>query len=102
MRIFDATGAIITINSSGQPVNPTGNIMTVITADGFANGWASQTREILQPDMLTLVSTLINFITYQAVRDQAPTTNLKFSRTPDSVNRKIPNSKTNAGKDIYN
>ena len=37
LPIFDATGAIITLNSAGQPVNHSVNVVTITTADEFPN-----------------------------------------------------------------
>ena len=37
LPIFDATGAIIKQNAAGSPVNHSGNVVTITTADGFLN-----------------------------------------------------------------
>ena len=95
----DNTGDSITINPVGQPVDHVRNMLTITTDNGFQNDGASTPRAITQPDMTQQVSTLIYFITSQAVRDaQSPTTTLKFARTPGIVNRKIIYYKTKSGK----
>ena len=50
---------------------------------------------------MTRVSALITFVTLQHVRDQAPTTTLKFSLNPGRANRKIIDYETKAGKALY-
>ena len=50
---------------------------------------------------MTQVATLITFVTLQDVRDQAPTTTLKFSLNPGCANRKIIDYETKAGKALY-
>ena len=85
LPIFDATRAIITLNSAGQPVNHSVNVVTITTADEFPNDGSSQPIEMPQTATPTQVDTIITFVTSQAVRDQAPTTTPKFSLTSGRV-----------------
>ena len=86
--IFDVTGAVITLNYAGKPVYHAGNVVTITTTDGLPNNGASSPISTPQPSMPARVSSLINFVTYQAVRDKPPTTTPKFARTPGRVNKK--------------
>ena len=97
LPIFDATGAVTTLNSTGQPVDPIGNVVTITTAYGLPNDGALKPRTITQPTIPIQVASLVYFITSQAVRiPQAPTTTPKFARTPGRVNLKIIDNKTKA------
>ena len=100
--IFDATGAVIILNSVCQPVDLIKNVVTITTANGLPNYWVSTPRAISQPSMPLQVYALVNFITYQAVRThQALTMILKFTCTPDRINRKIINYETMEVEALY-
>ena len=97
LTIFDATGAVITLNSTGQPVDHIRNVVNIKNAGGLKNYGASPQRATSQTAMPMQVTALIYFITYQSVRTtQSPTTTSKFSRTPGCINLKIINCKTEA------
>ena len=59
--IFDATGAVITLNYAGQPVDHIRNMVTITTAYVFTNDGASPLRATPQPAMPIRVSDLIYF-----------------------------------------
>ena len=42
--IFDATGDVITINSMGQPVDHSVNVVTILTDNGLTNDGVSPPR----------------------------------------------------------
>ena len=48
MPIFDTNGAVITLNSSGQPVDLIGNMVTITTSYGLPKNGTSLPREIPQ------------------------------------------------------
>ena len=96
--IFDATGAVITLNSAGQPVDHIRNMVTITTVYGFKNNGASPPRATPQPTMPIRVTKLIYFVTSQVERTpKAPTTTPKFAHTPGRVNQKIVNYETKVG-----
>ena len=100
--IFDATRAVITLNSTGQPVDHIVNVVTITTSDGFPNYGASPPRAIPQLVITIKISALVYFVTSQALRThQAPDMTPKFGHNPGCVNRKIINYKTKAGKVLY-
>ena len=57
--IFDTTGAVIILNSAGQPVDHVKNMVTITNADGVSNGGASPPRATPQPDIPVIISSLI-------------------------------------------
>ena len=59
--IFDSTGAVITLNYTGQPVDHIRNMVTITTAYGFTNDGASPPRATPQPEMPIRVADLIYF-----------------------------------------
>ena len=102
LPIFDTTGAVITLNSTGQTVYHIGNVVNITTGNGFTSYWASPPRETLQPAMLIRVDALIYFVPSQAVRTpQSPNRASMFALTHGRVNRKIIDYKINEGEALY-
>ena len=102
LPIFDATGAVITLNSAGQPVDQIGNVITITTANGFKNHGESPPREIIQLPMPIRVASLVYFVTSRLVSTpQAPTTIPKFTRTPAYKNLNNIDCKTKSGDALY-
>ena len=100
--ISDSNGAVIKLNSAGQPVYHIENVVTITTDNGLKNYGASPERSTTQPTIPIQVATLVYFYTSQAVMtSQAPTTTTKFARTPGHVNLKIIDYKTKAGEAFY-
>ena len=87
LPIVDSTGAVITLNSRGQPVDHIIKVVTITTDNGLPNYGVSPPIEIPQPYIPIKVASLIYFVTYQDVRNnQSPTTTSKFARTPVHIN----------------
>ena len=89
LPIFDATGAVITLNLEGQQVDHIRNMVTTTPGDGSPNDGASPPRAPPQPPITIRFSALIYCATSQAVMtNQAPITTPKFYYTPDCANKK--------------
>ena len=100
--IFDTTGAVVTLNSVGQPVTHIGNVLTIKTADGLKNDGSSPQKSIPQQSIPVQVGALIYFVTSQVMRyPQVPTMTPKFALTPGCVNRKIANYRTKTSDELY-
>ena len=77
-------------------------MVTIITPYGLPNDGVSPPRETPQPEMPIQVSTIIYFVSSQALRTiQALTTTPKFMRPPGHRNRKKIDYKTKAGEALY-
>ena len=59
LPIFEATGAVITLNSVGQPVDHIVNLITIKTSNGFPNYEVTPPRAIPQLYMSIKVAALV-------------------------------------------
>ena len=103
LPVFDATRAVITLNSAGQSVELMENVVTITTANGFPSDGAPPPRTTPQMDTPIQVADLIYFVSYQSVRTpQYSNMTLNFACISGRVYRKIINYETKAGKALYN
>ena len=86
LPIFEATGYVSTLNSTGQPSYRIGNVVTIKTFNVLLNGGASPPRVTPQPTIPIQAYDFIYFVTSQVVSNpQSPTMTQKFARTPGCV-----------------
>ena len=86
LPIFDATGYVSTLNSTGQLAYRIGNVVTIKTFNVLLNGGASPPRVTPQPTIPIQAYDFIYFVTSQVVSNpQSPTMTQKFARTPGCV-----------------